>query len=476
MESFTVWTIVIAAFYVSGLLSVVNAVMTTRTSQGAIAWVVSLITFPFIAVPAYWVFGNSRFNGYVKARNSNNETVEKKLAETLKDLKPYHVEKSKIVPESAALSKLVDLPFLSHNAVELLIDGEAVFESILEGLNAANNYILFQFYIVHDDEIGRKIKAALIAKAKEGVKIHFLYDEIGSHDLSDAYKTDLQKVGIEIYSFHTQKGKGNRFQLNFRNHRKVVVVDGKCAWIGGLNVGDEYLGKDIKVGNWRDTHMKITGPAAIAVQVSFVEDWHWATGGSIPETGWTPTPSKTGKANILIVPSGPSDELETASLMFLHIINSAKERIWIATPYFVPDNAVLYALQLAVLRGVDVRVIVPDKSDNLLVNLSFYSYLEEPNLKGARFYRYTDGFLHEKVILIDAVASSVGTANFDNRSFRLNFEITGLVLEPTFVEEVEKMFLNDFARANKIGKADMDKKPYWFKLLARLARLTSPVQ
>lgn len=169
---------------------------------------------------------------------------------------------------------------------------------------------------------------------------------------------------------------------------------------------------------------------------------------------------KTGKANTLIVPSGPVDELETASLMFLHIINSAEKRIWIATPYFVPDNTILYALQLAVLRDVDVRIIVPDKSDNLLVNLSFYSYLEEPNLKGVRFYRYTDGYLHEKVILVDHTVSSVGTANFDNRSFRLNFEITGLVLEPSFAEEVKAMFLNDFAHADRTDKADMDKKPY----------------
>ena len=469
-------SLTVAAFYLMGLLSAVNAVMTTRTSQGAIAWIVSLITFPFIAVPAYWVFGNSRFNGYAKARNSNNEEVQRKLAKTLQGLEPYHLEKSKVIPEAVALAKLADLPFLSHNSAELLIDGKAVFESIIEGLHDATSYILFQFYIVRDDEIGRKIKECLISKAKEGVKVHFLYDEIGSHSLSDAYKNDLEKAGIGIYSFHTQRGKGNRFQLNFRNHRKVVVVDGKSAWIGGLNVGDEYLGRDKKVGSWRDTHMKITGPAAIAVQVSFVEDWHWATGGTVPEIDWLPTPPKNGNANILIVPSGPADELETASLMFLHTINSAKKRIWIATPYFVPDNAILYALQLAVLRGVDVRIIVPDKSDNHLVNLSFYTYLEEPNLEGVHFYRYTDGFLHQKVMLIDTAASAVGTANFDNRSFRLNFEITGLVLEPLFVEEVEGMFIDDFARADKTVKRDMDQKPYWFKLLARLARLTSPVQ
>lgn len=465
-----------AAFYIMGFLSSINAVMTARTSQGAIAWVVSLITFPFIAVPAYWVFGNSRFNGYVKARHSSHTKVQSGLAKTLVGLEPYHLKKSEISPAGAAAEKLADLPFLQGNSVQLLVDGKATFESILEGIDSAASYILFQFYIVHDDEIGREIKKRLIAKSKEGVKIHFLYDEIGSLDLSESYKDDLREAGVEVYSFHTQKGRGNRFQLNFRNHRKIVVVDGKTAWIGGLNVGDEYLGRDPKVGNWRDTHMKITGPAAIAVQVSFVEDWHWTTGGIVPEIVWTPTPAPEGNSNILIVPSGPADELETAALMFLHTINSAKERIWIATPYFVPDDAIVAALQLAGLRGVDVRILIPDKADNLLVNLSFYTYLDDASRTGVRFFRYRDGFLHEKVMLIDHDAATVGTANFDNRSFRLNFEITGLVSDPLFAEEIEAMFVNDFANAREMTKADTDKHSFWFRLITRLARLTSPVQ
>ena len=469
-------SLIVAAFYLMGILSVINAVMTTRTSQGAIAWVVSLITFPFIAVPAYWVFGNSRFNGYIKARNSSSEEIEKILESMLHGLNPYHLKKSERVPKATAVEKLVDLPFLSHNRVELLIDGKEVFASILEGISRAESYILFQFYIVHDDKIGKEVQSALIRKAKEGVTVHFLYDEIGSHDLGKAYKEEMLNAGIYVHSFHTQQGKGNRFQLNFRNHRKVVVIDGKSTWIGGLNIGDEYLGRNEKVGNWRDTHMKIIGPAAIAAQVSFVEDWHWATGGNIPELKWEPKASLGGDAKILILPSGPADDLETASLMFLHVISSAKERIWIATPYFVPDNAILYALQLAILRGVDVRILIPDKADNLLVNLSFYTFLDDPNLQGVHFFRYTDGFLHEKVMLVDSRVAAVGTANFDNRSFRLNFEITGLVADDKFIKEVEMMFLNDFTRARSTGREAMDAKPFWFKLLARLARLTSPVQ
>ncbi len=468
--------IIVTIFYIMGFLSSINAVMTARTSQGAIAWVVSLNTFPFIAVPAYWIFGNSRFNGYVKARHSSSAKVQNGLSKTLEGLEPYHLPKSKISSAGVAAEKLADLPFLQRNSVQLLINGRATFESIIEGIDSAVSYILFQFYIVHDDEIGRKIKEHLIKKSKEGVEIYFLYDEIGSLDLPDSYKEDLQKAGIEIRSFHTQKGPGNRFQLNFRNHRKIVVVDGKTAWIGGHNVGDEYLGRDPKFGNWRDTHMKITGPAAIAVQVSFVEDWHWSTGKTLPNIVWKPTPSVEGNANILIVPSGPADELETATLMFLHTINSAKERIWIATPYFVPDDAILAALQLAGLRGVDVRILVPDKADNLLVNLSFYTYLDDASRTGVRFFRYTDGFLHEKVMLIDHDAATVGTANFDNRSFRLNFEITGLVSDPAFAAQIEAMFMDDFARSREMTKSDIDNHSFWFRLATRLARLTSPVQ
>ncbi len=468
--------IIVTLFYIMGILSSINAVMTARTSQGAIAWVVSLITFPFVAVPAYWIFGNSRFNGYATARHSSNRKIQSVLKETLEGLEPYHLEASKISSAGVAAEKLADLPFLKKNHVQLLINGKATFSSILEGIDSAASYILFQFYIVHDDQIGREIKEHLIAKSQEGVKIYFLYDEIGSLDLPDSFKEDLKKAGVKINSFHTQKGSGNRFQLNFRNHRKIIVIDGKNAWLGGLNIGDEYLGRDPKVGNWRDTHMKITGPAAIAVQVSFLEDWFWSTEELIPEVTWRPTPVAEGNSDILIVPSGPADELETATLMFLHTINSAKERIWIATPYFVPDDAILAALQLAGLRGVDVRILIPDKADNLLVNLSFYTYFDDASLTGVRFFRYTNGFLHEKVMLIDHAAATVGTANFDNRSFRLNFEITGLVFDPAFAAEIEAMFLDDFTHAREMTKSDTENQSFWFKLLARLARLTSPVQ
>jgi cardiolipin synthase len=308
------------------------------------------------------------------------------------------------------------------------------------------------------------------------VRVYFLYDDVGSHALSRSYKNELREAGVEVFNFHTRQSPRNRFQINFRNHRKIVVVDGRVAWIGGHNVGDEYLGRDPKFGHWRNTHVRIEGPAATAAQLSFAEDWNWATG-SVPELNWTPESASDGSdVPVLIIPTGPADEFETAALMFTHAINSATERIWIASPYFVPDEGLMSALQLAGLRGVDVRILIPDKADHPLIYLAAFSYFDDALAAGVQFYKYADGFMHQKVILVDDVAASVGTANFDNRSFRLNFEITAMVADSTFVEEVEHMLQNDFAASRKVGPNEYSERPFWFRLAVRLARLTAPIQ
>jgi len=381
-----------------------------------------------------------------------------------------------IAPAALAAEGLADLPSLRSNSFQLLIDGDATFDSILEGIDAAEKYILFQFFILKDDEIGRQVKDHLVARAKEGVRVYVLYDEIGSHALPEAYKDELRQAGAEIYDFHTRKGARNRFQLNFRNHRKIVVVDGRAAWIGGHNVGDEYLGRDPKFGHWRDAHIRIVGPAATVSQISFVEDWYWATETHLADLNWEPAPAEDGNQRVLIVPTGPADPLETAGLMFHHAINSAQKRIWIASPYFVPDDAVLSALQLAGLRGADVRILIPDTPDHLLVYLAAFSYFDEASKTGVRVFRYTDGFPHQKVMLVDDSVATVGTANFDNRSFRLNFEVTAIVSDAGFAGEVEQMLENDFAHSREMTKADIDDRSFWFKLGTRLARLTSPIQ
>ena len=471
----TAFIIIMVLFHALGAISSIHAIMTTRTSQGAVAWGVSLNTFPYVAVPAYWVLGRSRFQGYTTARQGKLQQIAGVSDEAVAATDEFRTSVEEISPASRAAESLAGIPYLTGNSVELLVDGDATFASILGGIDSAQEYILFQFFIVHDDEIGREVKAHLIERAKAGVRVSFLYDEVGSHDLSRRYKDELREAGVEVYDFHTQKGPRNRFQLNFRNHRKVMVVDGRVAWIGGHNVGDAYLGRDPEFGHWRDTHVRIEGPAVLAAQLSFAEDWYWATDRQL-DVNWNPVPSQQGDLPVLIVPSGPADELETASLMFVHAINSATERIWIASPYFVPDEPVVSALQLAGLRGVDVRILIPNKADHLGVYLAAFSYLDEAGSTGVKFYRYLDGFLHEKVMLIDRSFATVGTANFDNRSFRLNFEITAVIADQDFASQVERMFEADFATSRLMDPGEYDRKPWWFRFGVRLARLTAPVQ
>jgi cardiolipin synthase len=457
-----------------GLMLSIDAVMKGRTSQGAIAWAVSLNTFPYIAVPAYLVLGRRNFQGYVTMRQSEDMRIREvaKLAE--QKVTGFIVPEGECTPGVRTVAALAKIPVLKGNDAEVLVDGVATFGDIFKGIEKARDYVLVQFYIVRDDKLGRELKSNLIAMAKQGVRVYFLYDDIGSLGLPEAYKRELRSAGVEVRNFHSRKGFGNRFQINFRNHRKIVVVDGQVAWVGGHNVGDEYLGNDPDFGHWRDTHVRIEGPAALAVQLSFLEDWHWAADGTI-ELKWVPEPAVDGNMKVLIAPTGPADTLETAALMHLAAINSASERIWIASPYFVPDEDIIKALQLAGLRGVDVRIIIPDKADSMLVSLAAYSYFNEISSTGAKFYRYLKGFPHQKILLVDEEISTIGTANFDNRSFRLNFEITALFVDPGLASEVEKMLLTDLANSRPMEPDEYDKRSFWFKLAVRLARLSSPV-
>lgn len=470
------WTLTVLGFHLLGALTSIRAILEVRTAQGAIAWAVSLNTMPYIAVPAYWIFGRSNFEGYSILRRSADEQLTPREQAFARELQAY------IPPPSASpsaphfLERLAMLPATRGNHAELLIDGQATFDAILSGIASARSYVLVQFYIVRDDALGRRLRDALIARARAGVRCYFLYDEIGSHDLPPRYVAELNSAGVETRRFHSQKGSANRWQLNFRNHRKIVIVDGQSAYVGGHNVGDEYLGLNPKFGRWRDTHVKVTGPVVECVQVSWMEDWHWATG-TIPEgLNWKPQPAPGGHDGIAFcLPSGPADRFETCTLFFLDAIHRAKRRIWIASPYFVPDEQFISALQIAALRGVDVRILVPAHADSQLVYLSGFTFLPALEKAGVQTLRYQQGFLHQKALLVDDYCG-IGTANFDNRSFRLNFEITMLFAEPSLVSEVEQMFLTDFAASTPARAVDFTESPWWFRLAARTSRLMAPVQ
>lgn len=455
--------------------------MEVRTAQGAIAWAVSLNTFPYVAVPAYWIFGRTKFQGMVTLRRTEAYKTDATARAFLTALTNQNLaltaDQARDTSLPLTVERLARLPITRGNDAELLVDGEATFQSLFAGIARAKRYILVEFYIVRDDEVGRELKQALIERARAGVRCFVIYDEVGSGGLPKSYLEELRAAGVRIHPFLTTQGPANRFQINFRNHRKIVIVDGLEAWVGGLNVGREYKGLDPKMGYWRDTHLRVTGPVVQCTQVAFLEDWQWATQELLQDLNWNPQPASSGASRaILALPSGPADPLETCTLFFVHAINTAKTRLWIASPYFVPDEQFITALQLAALRGVDVRILIPDRTDNPLVEFSGWSYLADLESTGIKTFRYTKGFLHHKVVVVDDDYCSVGTANFDNRSFRLNFEITLAIANRDFTQQVIRMLENDFASARPVTVAELAARRFWFRFAVRASRLTAPIQ
>jgi cardiolipin synthase len=462
-------------FEILGIITAVHAIMNVRTSQGSIAWAISLITFPFVALPLYWIFGRNRFNGYVESLRLGRKAHKRQVGVIITDLRELARIKGAAVPEELAVfEKLAGFPFTRGNDFELLINGDQTFQSMFAAMEQAKEYILIQYYIIQDDRLGNEFKKRLITKARSGVRVYFLYDEIGCNKLPERFIDDLRKAGVEVSAFKTTKGRGNRFQINFRNHRKITLVDGKTAFIGGHNIGDEYMCRSLRFGNWRDTHVRITGPVVRNIQLSFLNDWYWATSQSI-QFQWHPSNLSSEGSSALILPSGPADHVETCSLMFINAIMSARKRFWIASPYFIPSEAVIKALKIAALRGIDIRVMLPMKPDHRIVHLATYSYLLELNLPGIRFFRYKPAFLHQKVFLVDDYLAGVGTANADNRSFRLNFEMTAIVNDSHFARQVERMLAFDFSHCIEIPADSYLHKGVLFRFSVKLARLLSPI-
>ena len=466
--------VILVLFYAVGVLHMVHALMHVRTSQGAIAWVLSLLMVPFVAIPLYWLLGRRRFSREVGGRRAKDSRLAALAVGMMERLRRYEVD----IPDDDAFERaariLGGLPFTRGNRLELLIDGEETFDNIFETIRSAKRHLCVNFFIVKSDTLGIRFQQALIERARAGVRVFFLFDEFGSYKLPRRYLRELKAAGVECHSFGVNRFWWSRLQLNFRNHRKIVVADGEVALIGGLNVGDEYLGRDARFGGWRDTHLAMRGPVVQAVQLVFLEDWFWASN-SMPELDWE-TRLEEADQIAAVIPTGPADPADSWQLVVAEAANTSRQKLWIASPYFVPDEGVLTALQAAAIRGVDVRILIPERADHLLVWLSAFSYFEESIPYGVRIFRYQRGFLHQKVMLVDHRLAAVGSANLDNRSFRLNFEITGFSPDPAFVDAVARMLEADFEASVEARVEDFSAKPFLFRAACRVARLMAPIQ
>ncbi len=474
LDWITLLIVIELCFRTLGIVHAVQAVMATRSSQGTIAWVLSLLIFPYIGVPAYWIFGRNKFHGYREVIRSITKHYEQKTYEHRHTLVDYETS----LPGSLhgfqqAHRQLTNMVFTHGNHCELLIDGEATFKAIFRALKQAQHYVFVQFFIIRDDHIGRALKSALIACEQRGVQVHLLYDDIGSHGLSNRYLHDLQQHGVDVHAFKTTRGRGNRFQINFRNHRKIVLIDGQTAFIGGINVGDEYLGHSKRFGPWRDTFVQLQGPCVKQLSIIFNRDWGWSTGKHLA-SDWDITAYQQD-VHIGIMATGPADEMPTAQLLMTNLINTAQKRLWIASPYFVPNEAILSALILASIRGVDVKIILPAMTDHFFVYWCAYAFYDDLKDTRIEIYRYQPGFMHQKVILVDDQLAAVGTLNFDNRSLHLNFEMMALIASKPQVAQVADMLTQDLTQCRRESLAAYTHMSLWRRIIVRLSKLLEPV-
>jgi cardiolipin synthase len=470
----TVLTLVALSLHVFGVAAAMHAVMHTRTAQGAFAWVLGLVLLPYVTLVPYLFLGSSHFAGYVDMHRLLRLRSRKRHdGHDWPDRESYLLrhDGDAVDERYAPIAKMLATRLIGGHRVQLLVDGEAAFAAMFAAIARAEHYVLVQFFIIHDDALGRRLRDALLERAAAGVTVCLLYDSIGSHDLPAHYVAQLRAGKVDARPFKTRRWR-NRLQLNFRNHRKICVVDGWRGFVGGLNAGDEYMGAKPPLSPWRDTHMCLEGPAVTDLQRSFGEDWYWVTGDIPP---FTPPRDGEGSARVLVAATGPADLQESCSLFFTQAIHAARKRLWLTTPYFVPDAAVLAALRLAVYRGVDVRVIVPSRPDHRMVFLSSGFHTHEAVGAGIRMFRYQPGFTHQKVLLIDDDTAVVGSMNLDNRSFRLNFEIAALTVDQAFAGEVERMLLRDLAHCTEVTEADQARTPYLRRVAMHVARLLDPI-
>ena len=376
------------------------------------------------------------------------------------------------------------IPFSSR--VCLLKDGTSTFSAIFDAINSGKHYILVQYYILRSDRLGLELKELLISKAREGLQVFLLYDDMGSFWLSKQYIKDLRLAGVHTATFLPVFSLKRFYLMNYRNHRKLVVVDGNVAFTGGLNVGEEYAASRFgRHRYWRDTHMSITGKSVKQIESIFVGDWEFSTGKKIlnklekqkgkAETSKPTTQMSSFEQGILVVPSGPYDQTNIGMLLFMQIIHGAKKKLWVSTPYFVPDEALQKGLELAVLKGIEVKILLPKLSEQLLVHWVTLSYAEQMQRAGVQVYLYEKGFIHQKVILIDDDVAFVGTSNFDNRTLYLNCELMLGVFGEEFNKQIKSMLEDDFKNA----KVFSPKKDRLIRKLIRLrangARLLAPL-
>ncbi len=463
----------------------IRIIYDTRSSSKTLAYLLLAIFVPVGGMLFYFIFGINNRKRLIYSKKLVEDKV--RLEELEKRIvflsaRNLHKNAGNIGNAESLVSFLINdslSPLTNGNAIELLINGEKKFPEVISALLQAKHNIHLEYYIYEDDEIGNRIKDILIQKAKEGIEVRFIYDDFGSRSIRKKLVKGLKDAGVEAYPFNRVRLLYFANRINYRNHRKIIIVDGKCGFIGGINISDRYINdkKETDKQYWRDTHIRIDGPGILYLQHIFLCDWNFCTGQKIqPDLKYFSATAVHGSnTSVQIAASGPDSPASTIKLSFLKAINLAQSEILLATPYFIPSGSIMDSLKLSAMGGVKIKLIVPGISDLRLTNAAAWSYYGELLRAGVEIYIYNRGFIHAKTMVIDNHISFVGTANMDQRSFDLNFEVNAIVYDVEFAEKLKKSFNADLVHSEKIQYEQWKTRPFYTKLGERTARLLSPL-
>ncbi len=475
------WPIFSLVFLITAIPVAIMIVLEKRSPYKTAAWILVLILLPIFGIFFYLFFGQE----YRKRKLFSRKGI-KSLGKfrrlSLKQLR--EISQNNLLLDSKVLEKETIIHLLLNNSDSLLTTGNKIkiynsgketFEAIFDALANAKHHIHLEYYIFSNDTIGNKLKDLLIKKSKEGVEVRVIVDDVGSWSLSKKFISELKSNGVEIYSFMEVRFPRLTSRANFRNHRKILVIDGKVGFTGGINIADRYVEGAEGIGPWRDAHLKITGDAVVCMQVIFAADWYFVIHENLSGRKYFPPLTNARGVPVQVAASGPDSDWENIGQAIFAAIATAKRKVYLTTPYLMPPDQIISAIKTTALSDVDVRIIIPGKSDSRISKWCSLSYIEELLEAGVKIYFYEGGFIHSKYIMADGIFSSVGTTNLDFRSIETNFEVNAFMYDEKFTGRLERIFMNDLKKSRQVFLEQWQKRPWHYKLRESLAHIISPM-
>jgi len=472
------WIIALIIYLLIAIGMVISLLVNGIKPAKTLAWLLTIFTIPIAGILLYWMIGRNRRKYSWKDLKEDKAIKEylKRIGQNQGSQKPLFEDSEEFNNLSRLVKKTSGLKPTKNNEVVVLKNGKVTFDAIFNALETSNKYIYLLYYIFEEGELADRLFVLFRKKIANGVKIKVIYDSIGSYSLSKKYIKELKAIGVEVYPFLPFRLGRFLASVNYRNHRKIIIVDGEVAFTGGINISDKYLKGDLVLGKWHDMHLQLKGASVLDLQVVFAIDWFLVSGDTSEFEFELPRLSKPiGNQIVQIVYGGPDDYFSPIGQTYFSLINNAQKYIYITNPYVIPGSAILRALEVAANSGVDVRLLVSAKADSVLVKWSVRSYFESLLKAGVKIYQFQDGFLHSKIIVSDDEIVSIGTANMDIRSFEQNYEVNALVYDKKTAHLLKQEFLNEIAHSPALVYDTFKNRPYLDKLKEGFAKVFSPL-